>query len=130
MEVNSNYKVNDVVEGIVTKIKKYGAFLSFDYGYVGLLHISEISYNFVNNIDAYFKVGDKITVLINEINPDNKFLSVSIKRLPNELNPYKEILPSKRITSYLKDVDFSKLEKALPKMIEKELKKESENVKS
>ena len=87
---NSNYKVNDIVKGIVVSIKNYGVFLSFDKAYIGLLHISEISSNFVNDI-----------------------------------NKYKDIKPSKKITSYLKDIDFSKLEKALPNMIKVELEKES-----
>ena len=105
----------------------YYVFLSFDNGYVGLLHISEISTNFVNNINSYFSLGDKIKVLIKKIDQGNKFLFVSIKDLPDELNPYKEILPSKKIVSYLKDINFSKLEKALPKMIEEELEREDKN---
>lgn len=127
METNSCFKKNQIVEGIVTRIKKYGVFLSFDNGYVGLLHISEISTNFVNNINSYFSLGDKIKVLIKKIDQGNKFLFVSIKDLPDELNPYKEILPSKKIVSYLKDINFSKLEKALPKMIEEELEREDKN---
>lgn len=127
MKANNYFEKDQIVEGIVTKIKKYGVFLSFDNGYVGLLHISEISTNFVNNINSYFSLGDKIKVLIKKIDQGNKFLFVSIKDLPDELNPYKEILPSKKIVSYLKDINFSKLEKALPKMIEEELEREDKN---
>ena len=61
---NSNYKVNDIVKGIVVSIKNYGVFLSFDKAYIGLLHISEISSNFVNDINKYFHVGD---VVVNAI---------------------------------------------------------------
>lgn len=127
MKANNYFEKDQIVEGIVTRIKKYGVFLSFDNGYVGLLHISEISTNFVNNINSYFSLGDKIKVLIKKIDQSNKFLFVSIKDLPDELNPYKEILPSKKIVSYLKDINFSKLEKALPKMIEEELEREDKN---
>ncbi len=124
---NSPYIEGDIVEGIITSIKKYGAFLSFDNGYIGLLHISEISTNFVNNIYSYFSVGDEITVTIKRVDKDTKFLNVSIKDLPSDLNPYREILPSKKITAYLKEIDFSKLEKSLPKMINEELERESKN---
>lgn len=127
MKANKYFEKDQIVEGIVTRIKKYGVFLSFDNGYVGLLHISEISTNFVNNINSYFSLGDKIKVLIKKIDQGNKFLFVSIKDLPDELNPYKEILPSKKIVSYLKYINFSKLEKALPKMIEEELEREDKN---
>lgn len=119
------YKDGDITKGIVTSIKKYGAFLSFEGGYIGLLHISEISTNFVNNIHTFFKIGDTITVLVKSIDKDTKFLKVSIKDLPDDLNEYRKILPSKKVTSYIKDIDFSKLEKSLPKMIEDELERES-----
>ena len=67
------YKDGDITKGIVTSIKKYGAFLSFEGGYIGLLHISEISTNFVNNIHTFFKIGDTITVLVKSIDKDTKF---------------------------------------------------------
>ncbi len=119
------YQDGDITKGIVTSIKKYGAFLSFEGGYIGLLHISEISSNFVNNIHTFFKIGDIVTVLVKSIDKDTKFLKVSIKDLPDDLNEYRKILPSKKVTSYIKDIDFSKLEKSLPKMIEDELERES-----
>lgn len=123
--IDVTFKKGDIIEGIIIKIVKYGAFLSFDGGYFGLLHISEISSNFVNDINSYFTIGDKVKVLIKNVNKEDKFLSVSIKELPIEFNPYKDIVPSKKITTYLKEIDFSKLEKALPKMIEIELEKEN-----
>ena len=125
--INNPYKEGDIIEGIITSIKKYGAFLSFENGYIGLLHISEISTNFVNNIYSYFDVGDKITVTIKRIDEKTKFLNVSIKDLPSELNPYQGILPSKKITSYLREIDFTKLNKSLAKMIADELERESKN---
>ena len=125
--INNPYKEGDIIEGIITSIKKYGAFLSFENGYIGLLHISEISTNFVNNIYSYFDVGDKITVTVKRIDEKTKFLNVSIKDLPSELNPYKDILPSKKITSYLREIDFTKLNKSLAKMIADELERERKN---
>ncbi len=122
-----NYKENDIAKGIVTSIKKYGAFLSFEGGYIGLLHISEISTNFVNSINTFFKVGDVITVLIKSVDRNTKFLKLSIKDLPTDLNEFKGILPSKKVTTYIKDIDFSKLEKILPKMIQDELEREKQN---
>ena len=121
-----NYKENDIAKGIVTSIKKYGAFLSFEGGYIGLLHISEISTNFVNSINTFFKVSDVITVLIKSVDKNTKFLKLSIKDLPTDLNEFKEILPSKKVTTYIKDIDFSKLEKILPKMIQDELEREKQ----
>lgn len=118
------YNEGDITKGIITSIKKYGVFLSFDGSYIGLLHISEISSNFVNNIRSFFQIGDTVTVVVKKVDVKTKFLNVSIKNLPDDLNPYKEILPSKKVTSYLKEINFSKLEKTLPKMIKDELERE------
>lgn len=118
------YNEGDITKGIITSIKKYGVFLSFDGSYIGLLHISEISSNFVNNIRSFFQIGDTVTVVVKKVDVKTKFLNVSIKNLPDDLNPYKEILPSKKVTSYFKEIDFSKLEKTLPKMIKDELERE------
>lgn len=123
---NIIFKEKDIIEGIVISIKKYGVFLSFDDNYVGLLHISEISHNYVNNIEKYFYIGDKVKVMIKKIDTSTKFLEVSLKLLPSDLNPYNKILPSKKVLSYIKDIDFTKLEKALPNLIKEELKREKE----
>jgi len=121
------FKENDIVQGIVTSIKKYGAFLSFESGYVGLLHISEISDSFINDISNYIKIGDTISVLVKEVDEKTQFLKVSIKDLPQEQNPFKNYVPPKRVTSYKKSIDFSKLDKQLKKMIEEELEREKKN---
>jgi len=117
------YKVNDIVEGIVTSIKKYGVFLSFDNGYVGLLHISEISARYIANIFNLFKIGDKVKVMVKTIDVETKYLTVSVKSLPNNMNPYRYMENDKKLTNYVKDIDFTRLDKALPRMIQDELKR-------
>lgn len=114
-------KVGDIVEGIVTSIKKYGAFLSFEGGYVGLLHISEISGKFISNIFNCFQIGDKIMVVVKEINKETKHLSVSTIDLPCNFNASNA---NNAIHKSIRNIDFSKLDKALPKMVEIELEKE------
>jgi Predicted RNA binding protein (contains ribosomal protein S1 domain) len=120
------FKNGEIIEGIVTSIKKYGVFLSFEYGYVGLLHISEISTKYIANIFNYFEIGDTIKVVVKTIDLDSKYLGVSIKALPDELNPYFNKDKSKKVVGYIKDIDFTKLDKALPKMVEVELQREKE----
>lgn len=125
----SIYNKGDIIEGIITSIKNYGAFLSFENCYVGLLHISEISTKFVSNIYNYFTIGDTIKVVIKEVDEETKHLSVSIKELPPELNQFKHIESNRKIVNYIRDIDFTKLEKSLPNMVEKELKREKEKTK-
>lgn len=119
------FKEGEIIEGVVLSIKKYGTFLSFENNYVGLLHISEISTKFVSNIYDYFKIGDKISVIIKTIDLKNKKLGVTLKGLPNSLNPYKQKEESKKITRYIKEIDFKKIEKNLPNMIKEELEREA-----
>ena len=71
-------KKNDIVKATVTGVQKYGAFVSSDE-YDGLIHISEISYGFVKNVNDYLKVGDKIYVEVVDVNDKSNHLKVSIK---------------------------------------------------
>ena len=71
---NKVYEEGQIIEGIITSIKKYGAFFSFEGGYIGLLHISEISSNFVNNIHNFFKIGDTVKVVVKKVDNSTKFL--------------------------------------------------------
>lgn len=122
-------KVGDVIEGIVTSIKKYGVFLSFENGYVGLLHISEISGKFISNIFNYFEIGDKIMVAVKTIDQETKYLTVSTIDLPNDVNNLKSHYRSDSVRQSIRNIDFSKLDKALPQMIEAELERERGNKK-
>ena len=52
----SKYFKNEVVEGCVTGIEKYGIFVTLDEYYSGLIHISEISDNFVRDINKFVNI--------------------------------------------------------------------------
>ena len=71
---------DDILTGIVTGIESYGIFVNID-DYSGLVHISEISDDFVRNVGDYANVGDKIKVKVLEINNQNKHLKLSIKSI-------------------------------------------------
>ena len=51
-----------IVEATVTGIEPYGIFVSLDEYYSGLIHISEISHNFVKDVHYYVKIGDVIEI--------------------------------------------------------------------
>lgn len=77
----SELKVGDVVEGIVTGVIDFGAFVNVD-GIEGLIHISEISWERVDNPRNYVKVGDKVKAKIITINKDR--LSLSLKQMSED----------------------------------------------
>nr|YP_009511339.1 ribosomal protein S1 [Gracilariopsis longissima]AXI97216.1 ribosomal protein S1 [Gracilariopsis longissima]UAD89132.1 ribosomal protein S1 [Gracilariopsis longissima] len=69
-------KIGSTVYGQVTQIKKYGIFISI-YGIPALLHISEIGYTHIENINCIFQIGKKIKVKIIHIDMQQGRLSVS-----------------------------------------------------
>lgn len=77
----SELKVGDVVEGIVTGVIDFGAFVNVD-GIEGLVHISEISWERVDNPRNYVKVGETIKAKIIGIDKDR--LSLSIKQMSED----------------------------------------------
>lgn len=72
-------QVGDIVEGKVTGIKLFGAFVSLPENKNGLVHISEVSYEFVQDLAAVLKEGQAVKVKILSIGPDGK-IALSIKR--------------------------------------------------
>jgi small subunit ribosomal protein S1 len=74
-------KVGDVVEGVVTGVIDFGAFVNVD-GIEGLVHISEISWERVEDPRKYIKPGEKIKAKIIAIDKDR--LSLSIKQMSDD----------------------------------------------
>src|SRR3990167_8951454 len=83
-ELIAAYQVNDVVEGEVTGMVDFGAFVKLEEGLEGLVHISEIDWGLVDDPRHFFKVGDKVKVKIIDIK-DGK-VSLSVKALKE--NPW------------------------------------------
>jgi small subunit ribosomal protein S1 len=77
----STLKVGDVVEGVVTGVIDFGAFVNVD-GIEGLVHISEISWERVEDPRKYIKIGDKVKAKIIAIDKDR--LSLSIKQMSDD----------------------------------------------
>ncbi|RKD33887.1 S1 RNA-binding domain-containing protein [Thermohalobacter berrensis] len=72
-------KVGKVVEGTVTGITHFGAFVQLPGGETGLVHISEVSDDYVNNIKDYLKKDQKVKVKILSVDKENK-IRLSIRQ--------------------------------------------------
>ncbi len=70
---------NKIIKVKITGIQTYGAFASTNDNMDGLIHISEISYGYVKNINDYIKIGDKIYAEVIGHNDNNNQLKLSIK---------------------------------------------------
>ena len=73
------YMVGEVVEGVITGIQPYGAFVYFDSKHNGLIHISEISERFVRDVHTYVKINERVKVKILDIDEDGIHFKLSLK---------------------------------------------------
>ena len=72
-------EVGSVLEGKVTGVKKFGAFVALDGGRSGLVHISEVANTFVSDVNEYLKVGQTVKVKVIGISDEGR-INLSIKR--------------------------------------------------
>jgi small subunit ribosomal protein S1 len=80
-QVLEQYKEGDVVEGKVTKVVTFGAFVEILPGVEGLVHISELAQHHVENPREVVAQGDTVPVLILEVDAERRRLSLSLKRV-------------------------------------------------
>ena len=73
-------EVGNIFEGRVTGVRPFGAFVSLPEGRVGMVHISEVSHEFVQDLAAVLHEGDEVKVQVIQTAPDGK-IALSMKRL-------------------------------------------------
>ena len=78
-------EVDSILEGKVTGIMNFGAFVSLPGGKSGLVHISEIANSFVKDVHDHLQVGQQVKVKVLGINEQGK-INLSIKRVQDEEN--------------------------------------------
>jgi S1 RNA binding domain protein len=72
-------EVGSKLQGKVTGITHFGAFVELPGGTTGLVHISEVADNYVKDINEFLKVGDQVEVKVMSIEKDGK-IGLSIKK--------------------------------------------------
>lgn len=73
------YRIGELVSGVVTGVQPYGAFVQIDYDNSGLVHISEISDRFVKDVASFVQVGEVIKVKIIDKEEDGSHYKLSLK---------------------------------------------------
>ncbi|MDO5713053.1 MAG: S1 RNA-binding domain-containing protein [Tissierellia bacterium] len=77
--------VGDILEGVVTGITNFGAFVQLSDKESGLVHISEISHDYVEHISDHISKGDKVKVKVVSIDKDGK-IGLSIRQTKPKSN--------------------------------------------
>ncbi|SRR5699024_1663928 len=76
-------EVNSKLQGKVTGITNFGAFIELPNGATGLVHISEVADSYVKDINEHLKVGDAVEVKVMNVESDGK-IGLSIRRAKPE----------------------------------------------
>ena len=90
--VVDTYNVGDELEGKVTKVVAFGAFVEILEGVEGLVHISELAQHHVENPREIIQPGDDVKVKILEIDSERRRLSLSIKRVEGQVLPQRDTM--------------------------------------
>ena len=77
--IKTKYKVNDVLDGVVSKFIKVGAFVEIEPGGEGFVHISEMTDENISKPSDTLEIGKKVKVKILDINSDENKIALSIK---------------------------------------------------
>ena len=95
-KVLNDHQVGDELEGVVTKAVTFGAFVELFPGVEGLVHISELSWEHVENPREVVNPGDKVKAKLIEIDPERRRISLSIKQTterPENLDSDDDFVP-------------------------------------
>ncbi|WP_305299631.1 S1 RNA-binding domain-containing protein, partial [Parvibacter caecicola] len=80
-----SYPVGTIVDGKVTKVVPFGAFIELGDSIEGLVHISEMASRHIDTPAQVVKPGDDVKVKVMEINPERRRISLSMKSAAEEL---------------------------------------------
>ena len=78
-DVHHRFKVGQMVKGKVTNITKFGAFIELEPGIEGLVHISELSHDRVEQPTDVVKAGDEVEAVVINVEPRKHKIGLSIK---------------------------------------------------
>lgn len=109
------YNLGNIIKVIVTAIEPYGAFVKIDDEYTGLIHISEITGKYINDIKNYISVGDILNAKIIDIDDEEKHIKLSLKNINFNRKNNEDSLKET-------DLGFFLLKDLLPKWIDDKLK--------
>lgn len=101
-------EVGSVVEGKIVNVMPFGAFVALPEDKTGLVHISEVSSEYVEDINSVIKRGDAVKVKVIKIDDSGK-ISLSIKKAEEKKREKKkEEKPAKPVSIRPADIDWSR----------------------
>ncbi|WP_138859143.1 S1 domain-containing post-transcriptional regulator GSP13 [Exiguobacterium mexicanum] len=92
----AKYEKDQVLKGKVTGIQPFGAFVALDDETQGLVHISEISHDYVKDVNEYVQVGQEVEVKILDVDEASKKIKLSMKATQEAPKREKSAKPGRR----------------------------------
>jgi predicted RNA-binding protein with RPS1 domain len=118
-----------VIKGKITRIEKFGVFVEIGAERPGLVHISEITHEYIKDPKQEVKDGDEVEVKVLEVNRRKKQIKLSMKAL--EDSPIPEVKPvSKKKSKRAKPSEPEEKEEAIPTAMELALREAMERTQS
>jgi S1 RNA binding domain protein len=114
--------VGSILEGVVTGITKFGAFIELPGGVTGLVHISEVADAYVKDVNEYLKESDRVNVKVINVDAQGK-IGLSIKQAQPD---YKQIQAKNRRPSRVARVTQVSFEDKLAKFLKESEERQSE----
>lgn len=79
VEVSNKYEVGQIVSGEISRVAPFGAFIKIENDLEGLIHISELSYDHIKNVEDVVKSGDVVKAKIIKLIPEEQKIGLSLK---------------------------------------------------
>ncbi|MBG9981029.1 S1 RNA-binding domain-containing protein [Facklamia sp. DSM 111018] len=123
----SHFKIGDIIEGEVTGIQNYGVFVNLTEEEQGLVHISECKHGYMGDINDFVKIGDKVKVVVIDIDEYTKKFSLSMRALEKINVPSFPQRSKKRKKRNSPKIGFKTIEEKMPSWIEEALESIDKN---
>jgi len=107
----SEVKAGDIVSGKIKSIVDYGVFVELREGISGFVHISNVSWSKVDNLEEHFKVGQEVRAKVLEIDPEKRRIQLSFKHLRPD--PWMDVEERYKVGDVVEGVIKKILEKGL-----------------
>ncbi|GAA0431004.1 MAG: S1 domain-containing post-transcriptional regulator GSP13 [Bacillota bacterium] len=91
--MTNKFENGQILDGKVTGIQPYGAFVALDDEVQGLVHISEVTHGYVKDINEHLSIGDEVKVKVLQVDEEKNKVSLSIRA--TEEAPKKQAKPQK-----------------------------------
>lgn len=124
LEATKKYQIGTVIDGEINRITPFGAFIKLSDDINGLIHVSEISHDEVNDPNTVLKVGDTVKAKVIAIEPDEHRVGLSIKALTEAPEKEKKAQKKDEESAEAEEPEEKKEKKVIKKKVVKKEKKE------